>query len=65
MEGWLISHAGLTRKLYRSFSKRNRSEEILEWVKNAENALMEGVAHTHLHHYGLLEDGELTIVEQH
>jgi hypothetical protein len=64
-QGWLISHAGLTRKLYRSFSKRSRSEEILEWVKNAENALMEGVAHTHLHHYGLLEDGELTIVEQH
>jgi len=95
------------------------SEEILEWAKNAENALMGGVAHpafvagmerggpaksggilwcdwqsfepitgirqivghtpghevrykkgdvcldTHLHHYGLLEDGELTIVEQH
>ena len=27
-QGWLISHAGLTRKLYRSFSKRNTSEEI-------------------------------------
>jgi hypothetical protein len=118
-QGWLISHAGLTRKLHRSFSKRNTSEEILAWVNNAENALMGGVAHpafvagierggpaksggilwcdwqsfepitgirqivghtpghevrykkgdvcldTHLHHYGLLEDGELTIVEQH
>jgi hypothetical protein len=118
-QGWLISHAGLTRKLYRSFSKRNTFEEILEWVNNAENALMGGIAHpafvagaerggpaksggilwcdwqafepirgirqivghtpahevrykqrdvcidTHLHHYGLLEDGELTILEQH
>jgi hypothetical protein len=44
-QGWLISHAGLTRKLHRSFSKRNTSEEILAWVNNAENALMGGVAH--------------------
>lgn len=117
-QGWLISHAGLTRGLHRSFSKRNTIEEILEWVENAENALTAGVAHpafmagverggfarfggilwcdwssfepikgirqlvghtpgrevrykkddvcldTHLHHYGLLEHGELTIMEQ-
>jgi len=35
-QGWLISHAGLTRKLYRSFSKRNTSD--LEWVNNAEHS---------------------------
>ena len=44
-QGWLISHASLTRKLYRSFSKRNTSEEVLEWVNDAENALMGRVAH--------------------
>ncbi len=115
-EGWLISHAGLSNELYRSFSKRKTEEEILHWVNDAENALTVGVAHpaflagvdrggpqrvggilwcdwerfkpipgihqivghtpadevgyqkgsvcldTHLRHYGLLEEGKLTIL---
>jgi len=116
-QDWLISHAGITRKLYRSFSKNNTFEEIVDWVKNAENALTAGVMHaafvagrerggraksggilwcdwdafepikgirqivghtpaeevrykkrnvcldTNLHHYGVIEKGELTILE--
>jgi hypothetical protein len=116
-QGWLISHAGITRALYRSFSKRNTSDDILQWIKDAELALMVGISHpaflagndrggparvggilwcdwgtfqpikglrqimghtpgksvrykrgdvcldTHLHHYGLLENGGLTILE--
>ena len=115
-QDWLISHAGITRKLYRAFSKRNTFDEITEWVNDAERALTVGVSHpaflagtdrggparaggilwcdwetfepikgmrqivghtpaeqvrykrgdvcldTHLHHYGLLQNGHLTIL---
>jgi hypothetical protein len=115
-QDWLISHAGVTRKLYRAFSKRNSFEEIIQWVDDAERALTVGVSHpaflagtdrggparaggilwcdwdsfepikgmrqivghtpaeqvrykrgdvcldTHLHHYGVLQDGELAIL---
>ncbi|HEX7360871.1 MAG TPA: hypothetical protein VF283_10300 [Bryobacteraceae bacterium] len=44
-QGWFISHAGITNKLYRSFSKRKTFEEIVEWVNNAESALMGGIQH--------------------
>jgi hypothetical protein len=108
-QGWLISHAGLTRKL-------RPSREIMDWVHDAESALTAGLMHhafmagverggparyggilwcdwnafepiqdlpqivghtparevrykgnsicldTHLHHYGLLENGELTVL---
>ncbi len=116
-QGWLISHAGVSRKLHQSFAKRKTVEEILNWVQNAENALTAGVRHaaflagmdrggparvggilwcdwntfepiqgirqivghtpggevrykrdsvcldTHLHHYGVLEGGELRVWE--
>jgi hypothetical protein len=116
-QGWLISHAGISRKLYQSFARRKTAAEILEWVHDAESALTVGVTHpaflagierggpaqvggilwcdwdtfepikgirqivghtpgtevrykrdnvcidTHLHHYGLLENGELKILE--
>lgn len=109
-QGWLISHAGLTRPL-------RQPGEILDWVQDAERSLTAGVMHpaflagaergglarhggilwcdwntfepiqglrqivghtpgaqarykgenvcldTHLHHYGLLEDGELTVLD--
>lgn len=45
LEGWLISHAGLSNDLYRSFSKRRSKEYIFEWTMNAQNALLAGVAH--------------------
>jgi hypothetical protein len=35
-QGWLISHARVTRGLYRSFSKRKTVEDILDWLNNAE-----------------------------
>jgi hypothetical protein len=44
-QDWLISHAGLSNELYRSFSKRRTEEEIFHWVHDAENALTAGVAH--------------------
>lgn len=44
-QGWLISHAGITRRLYRSFSKRNSCEEVVQWVNDAERALTVGVSH--------------------
>ena len=116
-QGWLISHAGLSNDLYRTFSKWKTTDEIFEWVSDAENALTAGVANaaflagrdrggpqdvggilwcdwesfepiagvkqmvghtpgadvrfkkgsvcldTHLRHYGLLEDGSLTVLE--
>ncbi len=116
-QGWLISHAGLSNDLYRSFRKRRTIDEIVQWVADAEAALRAGVQHpaflagvdrggsqksggilwcdwerfkpipgirqvvghtpgaevrfrkndvcldTHLRHYGLLEDGKLTILE--
>ncbi|HEX4809390.1 MAG TPA: hypothetical protein VH325_10695 [Bryobacteraceae bacterium] len=144
-QGWVISHAGITRKVYRSFAKHNSSrqlaqngpavaarvpdtvlaarralcafEELAEWVGNAERALTMGITHpaflagvdrggparaggilwcdwntfepvkgmrqivghtpadevrynrgdvcldTHLHHYGFLKDGGLTIMK--
>jgi hypothetical protein len=44
-QGWLISHAGLSNEIYRSFSKRKTSDEIFHWVADAGNALTAGVAH--------------------
>ncbi len=44
-QDWLISHAGLSNDLYRSFSRRKTEEEIFHWVNDAENALTAGVAH--------------------
>jgi hypothetical protein len=109
-QGWLISHAGVTREIF-------PAGEIMDWARTAERALTEGVMHaaflagrerggpakyggilwcdwnafepvkdvpqivghtpaadvrykgnsvcldTHLHHYGLLDNGELTILE--
>jgi hypothetical protein len=115
-QGWLISHAGITKKLFQSFSKRNVVQEIVDWVDTADLALRAGVMHpaflagaergggakfggilwadwnafevirgipqivghtpadevrykgtsvcldTHLRHYGMLENGELTVL---
>jgi hypothetical protein len=44
-QGRLISHAGLSNELYRSFSKRKSEEEISNWINDAESALTAGVAH--------------------
>lgn len=116
-QGWLISHAGLSNDLYRSFRKRKTIGEIVQWVADAETALRAGLQHpaflagvdrggsqkfggilwcdwqelkpipsvrqlvghtpaaevrfrrndvcldTHLRHYGVLEDGKLSILE--
>lgn len=116
-QGWLISHAGLSNDLYRSFRKRKTIGEIVQWVADAEAALRAGLQHpaflagvdrgglqkfggilwcdwqelkpipsvrqlvghtpaaevrfrrndvcldTHLRHYGVLEDGKLSILK--
>jgi len=116
-QGWLISHAGISNDLYRSFRKRRMIDEIFQWANDAEAALRAGIQHpaflagvdrggpqkfggllwcdwerfkpiqgvrqivghtpgaevrfkkndvcldTHLRHYGLLEDGKLTILQ--
>ncbi len=42
---WLISHAGVSNDLYRTFSKRKTTDELFGWVNDAENALTAGLAH--------------------
>ena len=44
-QDWLITHAGVSNDLYRAFSKRRSKDDIFEWVANAQNALLAGVAH--------------------
>jgi hypothetical protein len=44
-QGWLISHAGLSSDLYRSFRKRRTIDEITQSAADAEAALRAGVQH--------------------
>lgn len=44
-DGWLISHAGVSNKLYRTFARRRSLEEILTWAEDAVRALTAGIAH--------------------
>ncbi len=44
-QDWLLSHAGLTNGLYRTFSRRQNPADIVEWLDMGERALREGVAH--------------------
>ena len=44
VQGWLLSHAGITNELYRRFAKRRTEEEICQWAEDAESAFRAGVA---------------------
>ena len=44
-QGWLLSHAGITNLLFKSFAKRRTEEEINSWIADAQNALLAGIAH--------------------